>query len=253
MKFKERISNSKPLIGTWVGIAHPDVTEQLSRVGFDWLIMDLEHNGMSVETVIKMMQAMNGSSTLPFVRVSKNCLGQITPVLDAGAAGLIVSMVNTREEAEAVAQACKYPPIGTRGMGPRRACNYGKNYDEYVASANDNIMVAVMIETAKAIENIDDILSVKGIDSAWIGPGDLSCNIGCLGQLNHPDMLKCLEIYLAACKKHDIISCMAYLDTAEKAIEYFDMGFQMAGVADDDGYLASGAEQILSQLKQKKG
>ena len=168
---KEKLKKGQPVIGTFVSLGHPDVTESLSRLGFDFLILDGEHAPMGLETMQMMMQAMNGSNCTPVVRPQWNDMVIIKRVLDIGAHGVLVPWVNAKEEAEYAVRACKYPPEGLRGCGPRRAALFDP---DYLKTANDEVLVVVQIETREAVRNIDDILSVKGIDACYIGPFDLS-------------------------------------------------------------------------------
>src|SRR5262249_6135945 len=132
ISIKQQLKAGKNSIGTWVSIGHPDVTEILAGVGFDWLLFDMEHAPLTIETVHRLMQSMSGSDTEPLVRVaSKDPVG-IGQALDTGAQGVMVPLVNTAEDARRIVAACKYPPEGTRGVGPRRASGYGRRFDEYM-------------------------------------------------------------------------------------------------------------------------
>ncbi|MCK5670275.1 hypothetical protein KAI10_02735 [Candidatus Bathyarchaeota archaeon] len=171
---KEKLLKGEQVVGCFVGLGHPDVTEAISRMGFDWVLIDGEHAPLSLETMQVMLQAMNGTDCTPIVRPAWNDPVLIKRILDIGAHGILVPWVNTREEAEAAVRACKYPPVGSRGFGPRRAA---LNDPDYKATANDEIMVTVQVETQEAVDNIEEILSVDGIDACFIGPWDLSSNM----------------------------------------------------------------------------
>src|ERR1043166_8081102 len=175
---KQKLRRGEVSIGTWVSIGHPDVAEILAGVGFDWLLFDMEHGPMTNETVHRMMQAMGEGPTVPLVRVASNNANAIGQALDGGAHGVMIPLVNTTEDARRAVAACKYPPDGIRGMGPRRATGYGRRFHEYVRNANRDLLVVVQIETPEAVANIDSILSVDGIDVAAIGPGDLAQSMG---------------------------------------------------------------------------
>ncbi len=186
-------------IGTFVGLGHPDVTERLSRLGFDWLLIDGEHASLGLETMQVMMQAMNGSNCTPLVRPQWNDMVIIKRVLDIGAHGVLVPWVNTKEEAEYTVRACKYPPEGFRGCGPRRAALFDP---DYAKTANDEILIIVQVETRQAVSNLDDILSVKGIDAYYIGPNDLSQSFGCYPpQLSNPQYERTHPQYIEAFDK----------------------------------------------------
>jgi len=186
---KEKLQKGQVVIGTFVGLGHPDVTESLSRLGFDWLVIDGEHAPLGLETMQRMLQAMNGSNCTPIIRPQWNDMVIIKRVLDIGAHGVLVPWINTKEEAEYAVRACKYPPEGLRGYGPRRAALFDP---DYLKTANDEILVVAQIETQKAISNLDDILSVKGIDACYIGPFDLSRSFGLDSQQwDNPQYYRC--------------------------------------------------------------
>jgi hypothetical protein len=144
----------------------------MAHAGFDWLCVDMQHGIIDYTDAVDMLRAISQTDTMPFVRVEWNEPWRIMKVLDAGAYGVIVPLVNNREEAERAVWACRYPPIGGRSSGPARAAMYGGA--NYAAESNDEIAVICMIETAEALENLDDILSVDGVDCAYIGPSDLA-------------------------------------------------------------------------------
>jgi len=172
---KEKIQQGKTIAGILTGLGHPDVAELLSRIGYDFLYLDDEHGPMHYETLQRMMQAMNGTDCTPIVRVQENNATDIKRLLDIGAHGIVVPMVNNREDAIRAVKACKYPPQGIRGYGPRR---YALIDPDYVKTANNEIMVIAIIETGKAIDNIADIFSVDGIDACLVGHMDLSFDMG---------------------------------------------------------------------------
>jgi 2-keto-3-deoxy-L-rhamnonate aldolase RhmA len=171
---KEKLRRGKAVTGAFVGLGHPDVTEILSRMGFDWLLLDGEHGPIGIETMQVMMQSMTQDCT-PIVRPQWNDPVIIKRVLDIGAHGVLVPWVNSKEEAESAVAACKYPPEGIRGWGPRRASLFDPDYR---ATANDEILISVQIETQKAVDNLEEITAVEGVDALFIGPYDLSNNMG---------------------------------------------------------------------------
>ena len=172
---KEKLQRGENVAGILTGLGHADVTEQLSRIGFDFIYLDDEHGPMGYETLLRMMQSMNGTDCTPIVRVEWNDATVIKRVLDIGAHGIVIPMVNSREDAEKAVAACKYPPEGIRGYGPRR---YALTDPDYLKTANDAILITAIIETGKAVENIEEILSVDGIDACLMGHFDLSFDTG---------------------------------------------------------------------------
>jgi len=247
---KEKLRRGEAVIGTFVGLGHPDVTEWLSRLGFDWLLLDAEHGPLSFETLQVMMQSMNGSGCIPIVRPQWNDPVVIKRILDIGAYGVLIPWVNTREEAELAVKACRYPPEGIRGFGPRRAAMFDP---EYFKTANEEILVAVQIETDKALENLDEILSVEGVDACYIGPWDLSCNLG-LGvppPWDDPRYKGALKRVLRAAEEH---GKPAGMFTTPETIDWaVEMGFTFNTVGDADSFLIWGAREALRRAREAMG
>lgn len=244
---KAKLSSGGISIGTWVSIGHPDVTERLANLGFDWLTFDLEHSPLSLETVQIMMQAMSFTqSCVPLVRLRWNDFVLIKRVLDIGAYGVIVPMVNTGQEAEKAVRACKYPPEGIRVVGPRRA---SLRDPDYLATANSEIFVAVMIETDQALRNLDEILSVPGIDACFIGPWDLSMNLG-VGPpppWKDDDFRATLRDVVEACKRYGVSPGMhCTVDTINDAIQ---MGFRFCAIDQDATFMMRGAEEAIRSVE----
>ena len=243
---KKRLQNGEIVIGTFVGLGHPDVTEWLSHIGFDWLLLDAEHGPLGFETLQRMMQSMSGTSCVPIVRPQWNDLVVIKRVLDIGAYGVLVPWVESKEEAEYAVRACRYPPQGVRGYGPRRAAMFDPAYYE---TANKEILVVVQIETKKALMNLDEILSVEGIDACFIGPNDLSSNLG-LGlplKWNEPQFLEAFDRVLQAAKKWGKPAGMwANLDNIEWAIK---KGFRLNTIDNADIFLNRSARVALEKAQ----
>ena len=244
---KERLRTGSHTIGTFVEIGHPDVTEWLSRLGFDWILLDAEHGPLDWQTLQVMMQSMKGSDSIPIVRPQWNDPVVIKRVLDIGASGVLVPWVNTRLEAEAVVRACKYPPEGLRGYGPRRAAILDPDYYQ---TANKEILIAVQVETQTALDNLDDILSVDGIDACYIGPYDLSCSLG-FGippRWEEPRYVAAFDRVLAVSRRHNKAAGMfTTYENLEWAIE---KGFTFNSVDDADAFLTRGAKMALERYRR---
>lgn len=173
-RLKQILQNGKPAIGSWLGSSDPYCVEMMAGLGFDWLIIDMEHIPLSQETLRNMLMACKGSESSVIVRVSLNSRDYIQAALDLGAQGVMVPMVNSGDDAERAVQFSRYPPLGRRGLGPMRAAQYGKNDANYRRSANDETLLFVQIETPEAVKNAEKILTVKGVDGLFIGNGDLA-------------------------------------------------------------------------------
>lgn len=239
------------VIGTIVMLGHPDVTEWLSNMGYDWLFLDTEHTPTNFETLQLMMQSMNGTSCVPIVRPQWNDFVAIKRILDMGAYGVIVPWVNSKDEAENVVRACKYPPQGIRGWGPRRAALFDPSYLE---TANEEILIAVQIETENSIENLDEILSVEGIDACLIGPNDLSLSLG-FGvppKWDEPRYLAVFDRVLETAKRYGKAAGLATNlcednDNIKWAVE---KGFRFNTVGLADNFLIRGAQMDLEKARR---
>ena len=199
---KEKLSNNKLSIGSWISIAHPDVVEIMSSAGFEWLVIDLEHTSTSIETAKTLIATAQAKGCTPLVRVGGNNELSIKRVMDSGAEGIIVPMIKTAEEARRAVSYTKYPPIGTRGVGLYRAQNYGTSFVEYKESNQKNSVLITQIEHIDAVRNIEEILQVPGVDGTLVGPYDLSASMGYPGEYERDDVKEALEKVKAACFKY---------------------------------------------------
>jgi 2-dehydro-3-deoxyglucarate aldolase len=180
-------------IGSWMSIGHVSIAEILAGAGYDWVVIETEHTAIDVSEVLRLLIAVDAAGSVPLVRLAAVDPTQAKAVMDSGAAGVLVPMVNTRADAETAVRSVKYPPQGFRGVGVARAQGYGQRLDEYLRTANDDSLVVVQIEHVDAVNAIDDILSVPGIDATFIGPYDLSSSMGLPGQLDHPDVVAAMD------------------------------------------------------------
>ncbi len=238
---KEKLMRGEIAIGTFVALGHPDVTERLSTMGFDWLLLDGEHGPMGLETIKAMMQAMRGDRCVPIVRVESNNATIIKRVLDLGAGGVLIPWVNTRKDAIAAVQACKYPPRGIRGSGPRRAALI---YDNYYATANDNLLVAVQIETVTAVKNIREIVAVEGVDVVYVGPTDLTMTMyGVPSKWGDARLMEAFDTVLEAAKEAG--KPAGIYATSQNIAWAIEKGFTFTSVDQADAFLAAGASAAL--------
>jgi len=246
---KSKLRSGEVSLGTWISIGHPDVAERLALVGFDWLTFDIEHSPLSLETVQTMMQAMSFTDRcVPLVRLRWNDQVLIKRVLDIGAYGVIVPYVNSAEEAEKAVRSCRYPPEGVRGVGPRRAM---LRDPEYIKTANEEILVAVMVETEEALGRLDEIFSVEGVDACFIGPWDLSTNLGMGPPPNwdDPRFVGILEDVVEASERCGIAPGIH--STAETIEKVLQMGFRFCAIDADSTFLTRDAEAALRAARAK--
>ena len=227
-------------------VGHPVVSEILANVGFDWIAIDCEHTDIDVAGFTAVARGMYARGPEPFVRVRQNDTLAIRQVLDAGARGVIVPLVETAEEARKAVAAAKYPPQGERGFCFSRMNNYGIDFDEYIRTANDNIAVVVMIESKEAIENIDDILSVEGVDGVFIGPYDLSGSYGIPGKTDDPLVKDGCKKVLDACKARDKSAGIhVVFPTVESIEKSIGDGFSFIAIGVDTVFLNEGSRKAL--------
>jgi 4-hydroxy-2-oxoheptanedioate aldolase len=245
---KEKLRRGEPSVGSWLAIGDPLAAETMAHTGFDWLTVDMEHNAIGWDSLLAMLIAISTTDVVPFVRTPWNDPMLIKRILDAGAYGVVVPNVKSREEAERAVAACRYPPVGIRGLGGGRARLYGG--DDYFQHANEEISVHIMIEDVDAVGRAEEIMSVSGIDAVFIGPNDLACSMGVpLGLDNkHPDHVKAVTHILETGKKLGIpvgIHCAS----AEEVVRRIKNGWQWLALVGDSRFMAGAAQQALAEVK----
>ena len=206
VSLRHRLRAGDTVIGSWVNSGSPIVAELMAACGFDFLCVDAEHSAVDLPQVQQLFQAIRSGNPrcAAVVRLHGVDYAFVKRYLDAGAQGVVAPLVRTREEALRLVQATKYPPTGLRGVGFCRANAYGLRLADECARANDEVLVAVQIEHIDAVRCIDDILSVPGIDAAFIGPYDLTASMGITAQFTHPDYHAARAAILAACQRHGV-------------------------------------------------
>jgi 2-dehydro-3-deoxyglucarate aldolase len=179
-------------IGSWMQIPHPSVAEIMGQAGYDWVAIDVEHGAVAVHQLPDLFRALELGNTLPLARIAHGHPKDCKQALDAGAGGIIVPMIESAAQLIAVRDACRWPPAGTRGVGFSRANLFGKYFETYCEEAQAPLLVA-MIEHHRAVEGLETILAVEGLDAILIGPYDLSASMGLTAQFNHPDFCATME------------------------------------------------------------
>jgi len=245
---KRKLKRGEIAIGAAITTSSPDIAEMLSNLGFDWLFIDMEHAPLNIGDVQLILQAIEQSNITPIVRVPWNNPVVIKRVLDIGAMGVIVPWVNSKEEAEAAVKACKYPPKGIRGCGPRRAAKYGLETLNYLRLADEEIMVVVQIETAKAVKSIREILLVEGVDATLVGPMDLSASLGHLGNPDHPEVKETIRMIAKAHAGTNVAPGIA--SSLSKVEEHLKMGFRFLNVTSDCDLIVRGGREAIKFVKK---
>ncbi len=196
---KHKLLSGEKTIGSWLTMPSLAISELMAKVGFDWLTIDLEHSSLSIEQAAEMIRIIDLTGVSPLVRLTSNDGNQIKRVMDSGAHGIIVPMVNTKGDAEQAVSSVYYPPKGIRGVGLARAQDYGIGFHEYRDWLEENAIIIAQIEHIDAVNNLEDILSVDGVDGYIIGPYDLSASLGVSGEFDHSSMIEAMnEIYRVA-------------------------------------------------------
>ena len=193
MSLKSKLRNNELTIGTWLSLAHPAIAEIMVKAGFDWVTIDLEHTVITTREAEEMIRVIDLGGSVPLVRLSSNDSVQIKRMMDAGASGVIVPMVNSLEDVERAVSAVHYPEKGTRGVGLARAQGYGTTFQGNLDWLKNEAVIIVQIEHINAVENIEAILSCDDVDGYIIGPYDLSASMGLHGQFEHPDIVAALK------------------------------------------------------------
>jgi 2-keto-3-deoxy-L-rhamnonate aldolase RhmA len=246
MNFTERLRQNELLLGTMLTIPAPEVGEMIAKCGFDWLFMDGEHSPLSTLDWQRMLQAVGGRSA-GIIRVPEKSEAAIKKMLDIGADGIIAPQVNSADEARQVVEWCKYPPRGVRGVGLARAQGYGLDFASYVESANHDIAVIIQAEHIDAVNNIEDIVKVEGIDAIFIGPYDLSASMNKMGVIDDVEVVAAIDLVTRACQRNNIALGYFGVD-AESVKPYIDKGYKLICTGVDAGFVTQGAQQVLQQL-----
>ncbi|MFQ5466753.1 MAG: HpcH/HpaI aldolase/citrate lyase family protein [Kiloniellaceae bacterium] len=236
------------VVNGWLGIPSSISAETMAHQGWDSLLVDQQHGMIDFQSAVTMFQAISTTDTVPLTRVPWLEPGIIMKSLDAGAYGVICPMVNTRADAETLVGACRYAPDGNRSFGPMRALMYaGADYPQH---ANETVLAIAMIETRQALDNLDEILSVPGLDGVYIGPFDLGLSLGGQPKPDQTDatMMAAIERVLAASKEHGVVPGI-HCGAPAYAAQMVRLGFQLVTVQTDNGLLAQAARRVVGELR----
>ena len=242
---KQKLKNGDLCLGTWLTIGNPDIVDILKNLEFDWFVFDTEHSYFSFETAKVMMQALGeeGRAT-PIVRVGINDQLLIKKALDIGGQGVLVPLVNSGIDAEKAVRYAMYPPRGIRGAGAARAQAYSLKMGEYLRTANDEVLVAVQIETTEALSNVDEIVSTNGVDMAFVGPTDLTMSMGFIDDRWNPKVVEAMTNVVKTCQRHGKSPGIMAV-SIEEARKWIGLGFKFVSLASDAKLLISGAKSFL--------
>lgn len=245
---KKRLRDGETVIAATIMSSNIEIAAQAASLGFDFLWVEMEHSPVTLETLRQIVLATRGLKALPFARVPVNELWTAKRVLDSGACGVIFPFTSTPELAAQAAAACHYPPVGRRGSGPPLArFSWPGGSDGYADSADQNVVVIVIIEEARAVENVEVIAATPGIDALFIGTNDLSFSLGLRGNQDHPKLQAAIERVVAAAKKNGKAAGRPAA-TPEQVQKFTTQGFTLFQAPTDLAFMAAGARQYLEPL-----
>ena len=248
---KVKLRNKQLTIGSWITLGHSSIAEIMAKAGFDWLTVDMEHSAITLHEAQQLVQVIGLSECVPLVRVGTNDANLIKRVMDTGAHGVIVPMVNTKEDAEQAVGAVKYPPQGFRGVGLARAQSYGTNFEGYRKWNETESIVIVQIEHFKAVENLDAILSVEGVDAFIVGPYDISASLGVAGQFDHPEMTSALSKILDTSRRLKAVAGYHVVPPdANQVLEKIKQGYLFLAYSIDFLFLGGSCRTGLQAIRK---
>ena len=251
MNLKQKLKNNELTLGSWIMMGNAMSVEVMALAGFDWLVVDIEHTAIDLETTLSLISTIQANKMKALVRVSKNEEVVIKRVLDMGADGIIVPMVCSQEDAKLAVDFAKYPPVGKRGVGLNRAQKYGTKFEEYKKWVDEELVIIAQIEHIDAVNNIDDILQVEGIDGTIIGPYDLSGSMGFPGEFDREDVKEAVQTVLDRCKKYNMPSGFHVVDTnPEKLQVKIDQGCTFLAYGIDYFFMRDAAIAGMNKLKE---
>ena len=241
--------NNQAAINGWLAIPNSFAAETMAHQGWDTLTIDMQHGVIDYADMLHMLQAISTTPTVPIVRVPWLEPGILMKALDAGAYGVICPMINTREDAQKLVAYTHYAPRGTRSFGPVRATLYGGA--DYPTQANDTIVSFAMIETRQALDNLDDILSVEGLDAVYIGPSDLSLSLGCKPVFDDVDPLvaQAMDHICERAKAHGV-KAGVHNGRPDVALARVAKGFRFVTVSSDARLIAAGSQALLAEMRR---
>jgi 4-hydroxy-2-oxoheptanedioate aldolase len=249
-EFRSKLRAGAICLGAGITLADSCIVEAIApSVDFFWI--DLEHSHLSYETVHTHLIAARAGGKPGLVRVRGSDTPHIKPILDIGAGGVIVPQVRSAEEVRQVVAACRYPPLGQRGYGPRRASSYGREGGpEWMHHVNEQLFLGVQIENRDALSEVDEIARIEGLDSIVLGPYDLSIALGHAGQIDHPEVLSALRLIIAAAQQTEKFVGTGMAASAKDAFAAIALGVQWIQCGDDYGYMVGRANELMDQIRK---
>lgn len=250
---KQKFRNRERLFAGWVSYAHPSITETFARAGFDFMAIDMEHSTISLTEAQRIIAACQSEGVPCLPRPVSHTNDLIKPLLESGADGMLIQMVNTADEVRSLIKDFYYPPMGNRSYGVSRAQAYGFDFDEYITSWNESASFLLQVESIQAVDNIEDLLAFNEVDGVMVGPYDISGSLGVPGQTNHPLVIEASKKVIAACEKYGKSCGTQVSDSTKESVEFlFDLGYTYAILGSDLFVLWKWAEKMQSLMKSMR-
>jgi 2-keto-3-deoxy-L-rhamnonate aldolase RhmA len=242
---RQKLRNRERIFGGWVSYSHPSITETFARAGFDFIAIDMEHSTISLGEAQRIIAASQSEGVPCLPRPVSHSNDWIKPLLESGADGVVVQMVNTPAEVEALVSLVKYPPVGRRSYGVNRAQAYGYDFDEYTSTWNATSSLIIQVESVEAVENIDALVAFDEVDGVMVGPYDISGSLGVPGQTGHPRVIEASRHVIEACSRAGKSCGTQTADPGEAGVNaLFDLGYTFAILGSDLFVIWKWAEQM---------
>lgn len=248
-EFRTRLREGAPLVGTWVSVGHPAVAE-IATVGADFVTVDTEHAAVGIETAENLVRAVEAAGdAAPVVRVPAADPVRIKRVLDTGVQGVMVPRVESASEARTVVEACQYPPVGIRGTAAGRAADYGRTFEEYLATADETIARIVQVETERAVAEVEAIAAVEGVDALFVGPADLSTALGVPLDYDADEFRAAARAVTDAAAAEDV-PVGIFVTDPDRVADWLSLGFTFGIAGFDAKFLLEGTERMTGALRE---
>ena len=247
-RLKEMLRNGQQAVGCAISLGDSASAERLCKMGFDFVVIDTEHCPIAINQLETLLIAATPTESTLVVRSPWNDPVRVKRILDVGAEGVVIPWVNSREDAELAVSSCKYPPEGVRGCGPRRACfALADSVEDYLAHANEEVLLLGQIETVRAMSNLESILATEGLDGVMIGPTDLACSLGKKDDLKHDEVDEAIQTVLYTCREKDVPFGI-FCGSPEMAKKWLDLGASLATVGSDVGFMLTAARSAMNAV-----
>lgn len=252
-ELKRRLKNRERLFAGWISYSHPSITETFARAGFDFIFIDMEHSTISIEQGQRIIAASQSEGVPCIPRPVSHSNDYLKPLLESGADGLLIQMVETVQQVKALIKDIKYPPIGQRTYGVNRAQAYGFDFDEYIQSWNAASVFMLQIESIKGVENIEELISFDEVDAVMIGPLDIAGSLGVPGQTTHPLVIEASRKVIEACERYGKSCGTQVSDVNTTTVkELFNLGYNYAILGSDLFVLWKWAVQMQDMMKKMR-